>query len=116
MWRGPETREINRGASLSAATSSLAGATGANAGAPPAFTLLEKPKIKGDSERQTIMMLLLADICVHKAPPGRPACSGSTVGARAQPVEPGGDQQVGGGDGVASLPQVKGNLASCGGG
>lgn len=26
---------------------------------------------------------------------------------------PGGDQQVGGGDGVASLPQVKGNLASC---
>lgn len=31
-------------------------------------------------------------------------------------MEPGGDQQVGGGDGVASLPQVKGNLASCRGG
>lgn len=28
-------------------------------------------------------------------------------------MEPGGEQQVGGGDGVASLPQVKGNLASC---
>lgn len=34
MSRGLETREINRGASLSAATSSLAGATGANAVAP----------------------------------------------------------------------------------
>lgn len=37
MLRGLETREINRGASLSAATSWLAGATGANAVTPPSF-------------------------------------------------------------------------------
>lgn len=80
MLKGLETREINRRASLSAATSPLAGATGANAVTPPAFTLLEKPKNKKvDRRRQTITTLLLAAIYVHKAPPGRPACSGSTV-------------------------------------
>lgn len=78
MLRGLETREINRGASLSVATSSLAGATGANAVTPQLSHFRRNPK-KGDSKRQTITMLLLAAIYVHKAPPGRPACSGSTV-------------------------------------
>lgn len=78
MLRGLETREINRGASLSAATSSLADATGANA-VTPSFHTSGETKKKGDSERQTITMLLLAAIYVHKAPPGRALCSGSTV-------------------------------------
>lgn len=42
MLRGLETREINRGASFFAASSSLACATGANAVTPPVFTLLDK--------------------------------------------------------------------------
>lgn len=113
LLRGPETAEINRGAPLCSAPSSLADAAiaGAVTPPPPGFFFIV---FWGKGERQTIMAVLPAPIYVHTVSTWMSSLLGlRSVREREQPAELGGEQQVGGGDGVASLPQVKGNLAPC---